>query len=182
MNQFSFIQKRNVLLFFNSNWCRQRFCVRTKPLCLAYFILDPTLGLVLPSWSLLDNINNIKCIISQDFLINKSFFTSNCVQVVRETGPPHMRTFITKCVVGDLVTEGEGNGKKVSFTLNVVDHCAVAAEHADENGWCEQMTNFVQVSKKKAAELMLDQLRQVGVMVVSIQFYFFSFCFTILNY
>merc|ERR1719342_1328815 len=49
--------------------------------------------------------------------------------VVRETGPPHMRTFITKCVVGDLVTEGEGNGKKVS--------------------------------KKKAAELMLDQLRQL---------------------
>ena len=90
-----------------------------------------------------------------------------------------MRTFITKCVVGDLVTEGEGNGKKVSFTLNVVDHCA---DHADENGWCEQMTNFAQVSKKKAAELMLDQLRQVGVMVVSIQFYFFSFCFTILNY
>ena len=110
------------------------------------------------------------------------FFLQICVQVVRETGPPHMRTFITKCVVGDLVTEGEGNGKKVSFTLNVVDDYAVAADHADENGWCKQMTNFAQVSKKKAAELMLDQLRQVGVMVVSIQFYFFSFCFTILNY
>jgi len=50
-------------------------------------------------------------------------------EVVRETGPPHMRTFVTKCVVGDIVTEGEGNGKKVS--------------------------------KKKAAELMLDQLRQL---------------------
>ena len=36
-------------------------------------------------------------------------------QVVRETGPPHMRTFVTKCVVGDIVTEGEGNGKKVSI-------------------------------------------------------------------
>ena len=36
------------------------------------------------------------------------------LQVVRETGPPHMRTFVTKCVVGDIVTEGEGNGKKVS--------------------------------------------------------------------
>merc|ERR1719391_1524796 len=35
-------------------------------------------------------------------------------EVVRETGPPHMRTFVTKCVVGDIVTEGEGNGKKVS--------------------------------------------------------------------
>ena len=110
------------------------------------------------------------------------FFLQICVQVVRETGPPHMRTFITKCVVGDLVTEGEGNGKKVSFTLNAVDHCAVAADHADEHGWCKVITEFVQVSKKKAAELMLDQLRQVGVMVVSIQFYFFSFCFTILNY
>ena len=26
-----------------------------------------------------------------------------------------MRTFVTKCVVGDIVTEGEGNGKKVSI-------------------------------------------------------------------
>ena len=25
-----------------------------------------------------------------------------------------MRTFITKCIVGDFLTEGEGNGKKVS--------------------------------------------------------------------
>ena len=167
---------------FSSNRCRQRVCVRTKPLCLAYFILDPTLGLVFPSWSLLDNINNINALFHKIFRSTNHFFLQICVQVVRETGPPHMRTFITKCVVGDLVTEGEGNGKKVSSTLNVVDHCAVAAEHADKNGWCKQMTNFVQVSKKKAAELMLDQLRQVGVMVVSIQFYFFSFCFTILNY
>jgi len=50
-------------------------------------------------------------------------------EVVRETGPPHMRTFITKCIVGDFVTEGEGNGKKVS--------------------------------KKRAAELMLDKLKQL---------------------
>merc|ERR1719391_1687168 len=50
-------------------------------------------------------------------------------EVTRETGPPHMRTFITKCIVGNLVTEGEGNGKKVS--------------------------------KKRAAELMLEQLKQL---------------------
>merc|ERR1719356_1989505 len=50
-------------------------------------------------------------------------------EVVRETGPPHMRTFITKCIVGDFVTEGQGNGKKVS--------------------------------KKRAAELMLDKLKQL---------------------
>ena len=42
--------------------------------------------------------------------------------MVRETGPPHMRTFVTKCVVGDIVTEGEGNGKKVSFTIILNPH------------------------------------------------------------
>merc|ERR1719422_1590144 len=50
-------------------------------------------------------------------------------EVVREAGPPHMGTFITKCIVGDFLTEGEGNGKKVS--------------------------------KKRAAELMLDRLKQL---------------------
>lgn len=34
-------------------------------------------------------------------------------EVVSEKGPPHMRTFVTKCTVGDKVTTGEGNGKKV---------------------------------------------------------------------
>ncbi|XP_022238875.1 double-stranded RNA-binding protein Staufen homolog 2-like isoform X2 [Limulus polyphemus] len=48
-------------------------------------------------------------------------------EVTRESGPPHMRTFVTRCTVGELVTEGEGNGKKVS--------------------------------KKKAAEKMLEELR-----------------------
>ena len=33
--------------------------------------------------------------------------------IVRETGPPHMRIFITKCIMGEFVTQGEGNGKKV---------------------------------------------------------------------
>ncbi|XP_059099277.1 double-stranded RNA-binding protein Staufen homolog isoform X2 [Tigriopus californicus] len=50
-------------------------------------------------------------------------------EVIQETGPPHMRTFITKCIVGDVVTSGEGNGKKAS--------------------------------KKRAAELMIDQLKQL---------------------
>ena len=35
--------------------------------------------------------------------------------IVRETGPPHMRIFITKCIMGEFVTQGEGNGKKVSY-------------------------------------------------------------------
>lgn len=35
-------------------------------------------------------------------------------QVVQESGPPHMRTFRTRCTVGELSAEGEGNGKKAS--------------------------------------------------------------------
>ncbi|XP_063394937.1 double-stranded RNA-binding protein Staufen homolog 2 [Cydia fagiglandana] len=34
--------------------------------------------------------------------------------VKSERGPPHMRVFITVCTVGEMETEGEGNGKKVS--------------------------------------------------------------------
>ncbi|XP_067142126.1 double-stranded RNA-binding protein Staufen homolog 2-like isoform X2 [Centruroides vittatus] len=50
-------------------------------------------------------------------------------EVIRESGPPHMRTFITRCTVGDIITEGEGNGKKVS--------------------------------KKRAAERMLEELKKL---------------------
>ncbi|XP_059482930.1 double-stranded RNA-binding protein Staufen homolog 2 [Neocloeon triangulifer] len=35
-------------------------------------------------------------------------------EVIKERGPPHMRTFLTSCKVGDIVTEGEGNSKKTS--------------------------------------------------------------------
>ncbi|XP_059149964.1 double-stranded RNA-binding protein Staufen homolog isoform X2 [Physella acuta] len=50
-------------------------------------------------------------------------------EVIREAGPPHMKNFITRCIVGEKVTEGEGNSKKTS--------------------------------KKKAAELMLEELRKL---------------------
>ncbi|XP_067010625.2 double-stranded RNA-binding protein Staufen homolog 2 isoform X2 [Anabrus simplex] len=50
-------------------------------------------------------------------------------EVESEKGPPHMRTFVTKCTVGDKVTTGEGNGKKVS--------------------------------KKRAAEKMLEELKKL---------------------
>ncbi|ESP03356.1 hypothetical protein LOTGIDRAFT_82984, partial [Lottia gigantea] len=50
-------------------------------------------------------------------------------EVIKESGPPHMKVFITRCTVGDKVTEGEGNSKKLS--------------------------------KKKAAELMLDELKKL---------------------
>lgn len=34
-------------------------------------------------------------------------------EVIRVTGPPHMRSFHTVCSVGEFSTEGIGNGKKV---------------------------------------------------------------------
>nr|XP_036225932.1 maternal effect protein staufen isoform X2 [Bactrocera oleae] len=50
-------------------------------------------------------------------------------KVLREEGPAHMKKFVTACVVGTIVTEGEGNGKKIS--------------------------------KKRAAEKMLEELRKL---------------------
>lgn len=35
-------------------------------------------------------------------------------KVLREEGPAHMRTFTTACIVGNIITEGEGTGKKLS--------------------------------------------------------------------
>ncbi|GAB6028431.1 hypothetical protein CHUAL_002591 [Chamberlinius hualienensis] len=50
-------------------------------------------------------------------------------EVVHESGPPHMRNFVTRCTVGNLATEGVGNGKKLS--------------------------------KKRAAENMLEELKKL---------------------
>lgn len=58
----------------------------------------------------------------------EDFFFPPC-QVVRESGPPHMKNFVTKCVVGEITTEAEGNSKKLS--------------------------------KKRAAELMLEELKKL---------------------
>jgi len=49
--------------------------------------------------------------------------------VTRESGPPHMKTFVTQCLVGTFKTDAEGNSKKLS--------------------------------KKRAAELMLQELRHL---------------------
>lgn len=35
-------------------------------------------------------------------------------QVTRESGPPHMKSFVTKVSVGDFVGEGEGKSKKIA--------------------------------------------------------------------
>lgn len=51
-------------------------------------------------------------------------------EVLSEKGPPHMKVFITQCRVGEFLTEGEGNGKKIS--------------------------------KKRAAEKMLEELSKLG--------------------
>ncbi|KAK2720051.1 double-stranded RNA-binding protein Staufen homolog 2-like isoform X1 [Artemia franciscana] len=37
-----------------------------------------------------------------------------CFEVIRESGPPHMKNFVTKCTVGDSTTEGEGSSKSLS--------------------------------------------------------------------
>ncbi|XP_055619662.1 maternal effect protein staufen isoform X2 [Toxorhynchites rutilus septentrionalis] len=50
-------------------------------------------------------------------------------EVLGEKGPPHMKVFTTLCKVGNIITEGEGNGKKLS--------------------------------KKRAAEKMLEELRKL---------------------
>ena len=36
------------------------------------------------------------------------------LQVISESGPPHMRTFVTECTVGDLKTTADGTSKKLS--------------------------------------------------------------------
>lgn len=38
-------------------------------------------------------------------------------EVVSESGKPHIRTFMTKCTVGDKGTVGEGSSKKVIFRI-----------------------------------------------------------------
>lgn len=55
---------------------------------------------------------------------------NGCFQVVRESGPPHMKNFITQCIVGSFKTEADGNSKKLS--------------------------------KKRAAELMLKELKSLS--------------------
>ena len=36
------------------------------------------------------------------------------MQVTKESGPPHLRSFVTRCTCGNLVAEGEGNSKRLS--------------------------------------------------------------------
>lgn len=36
------------------------------------------------------------------------------IQVLKESGPPHMKSFLTRVTVGEFSAEGEGNSKKLS--------------------------------------------------------------------
>jgi dsRNA-specific ribonuclease len=61
----------------------------------------------------------LMCAMTSRFAKFQVFFSSTILipeslQVVSESGQPHMRSFVTRCSVGDRVTEGEGNGKKIS--------------------------------------------------------------------
>lgn len=44
-------------------------------------------------------------------------------EVVSESGKPHIRTFMTKCTVGEKVTVGEGSSKKVISQTFYVKEC-----------------------------------------------------------
>lgn len=34
--------------------------------------------------------------------------------MIKESGPPHMKSFVTRVTVGEFTAEGEGNSKKLS--------------------------------------------------------------------
>ena len=78
-----------------------------------------TISSVLPSANALSS-NEFDDLKSPISLVHESALKRNLkvtFEVTRETGPPHMRTFLTRCIVGEFVTDGEGNGKKVSAKI-----------------------------------------------------------------
>lgn len=48
------------------------------------------------------------------FYLHKSLISTLCHQVLKESGPPHMKSFLTRVTVGEFSAEGEGNSKKLS--------------------------------------------------------------------
>ncbi|XP_041431526.1 double-stranded RNA-binding protein Staufen homolog 1 isoform X2 [Xenopus laevis] len=59
-----------------------------------------------------ENLN--KSEISQVFEIALKRNMSVNFEVTKETGPPHMKSFLTKVIVGEFLGEGEGKSKKIS--------------------------------------------------------------------
>lgn len=63
----------------------------------------------------------MQCLLLISNSFSENFFSSNLfinptiyLQIIHEAGPPHMRSFVTRCTVGDFKSEGEGNSKKLS--------------------------------------------------------------------
>lgn len=78
---------------------------------------------------------NIAVKFVSDLKKNQQIFLT--FQVVRESGPPHMKNFVTQCIVGNFKTEADGNSKKLS--------------------------------KKRAAEHMLKELRNLPAPQINVQ-------------
>jgi len=80
-------------------------------------------------------------------------------EIVKEVGPPHMRTFVMKCIMGDVATRGEGNGKRAAKkkaaenmiemlkTLPPVASCQLPASSKKKAG-----TSAAAKNKQKAAK------------------------------
>ncbi|XP_070533253.1 double-stranded RNA-binding protein Staufen homolog 2-like isoform X2 [Ptychodera flava] len=61
-----------------------------------------------------DDDDESKSEISQCYEISHRRNLPITFEVIKESGPPHMKTFVTRCTVGEYSAEAEGNGKKVS--------------------------------------------------------------------
>ncbi|GBP70896.1 Double-stranded RNA-binding protein Staufen homolog 2 [Eumeta japonica] len=105
--------------------------------------------------------------------------------VKSERGPPHMRVFVTTCCVGDMETDGEGNGKKHLVTSareysqpskeslgrssglrkeeegDVRRSGPLDLSFTGRNAKPEAVTSHLYfVSKRRAAERMLEEMRR----------------------
>lgn len=64
-----------------------------------------------------DDVDDIDKLKSEISLVHEIALKRNLkvsFDVIRESGPPHMKTFVTRCSVGEFEAEAEGNSKKMS--------------------------------------------------------------------
>lgn len=57
---------------------------------------------------------NWKFHLHKSLIYNLSVLYPPQPQVLKESGPPHMKSFLTRVTVGEFSAEGEGNSKKLS--------------------------------------------------------------------
>lgn len=84
-------------------------------------------------------------------------------EVVSESGKPHIRTFMTKCTVGEKVTVGEGSSKKVILYIFQAEKQQIYVI-SNTRAFLSR-----QVSKKRAAELMLEELKRLPPLPATVQ-------------